>query len=317
MKCYIQLKKRNEKSPSLTLEYIPRNNLVANRYFNLLKHYIDQKIPVDQQQSYWNLALKKEQKEELIRELQHHCDFVNKQEQINMNFDIDYSIDQGLLNEIHSRFELYLKALHAKEIKVTQEQEIDGSLLQINLLVHKIENFHAIERQIKERGKNGVDANFGFRFENDTYFDLESHDFDHFTEDRPFGSMNCGYNTTGKNLLHCMHDNDLDIVKTFGVSPQKTFSTEAFFWFGNSIDGDHCMEKFYRWWDQHDLSQYGYRKYDRQNSVGMIPLADLVEPDAFRNKSHWEKLLVLNQYNGVDSVYLEEVPSYQNTHSTL
>jgi len=302
---YVTLKKRDLNSPDLMLKYTPRDNLVANKYFKLIKDYIDRGIPVDQKLSYWNIILKREQKEELIRDLQLHCNFVNQQDQIDMAYSIDYSIDQVLLNEIHGKFEHYLKALHAREIVVTDEPEVHSSLLQINLIVHKIENFHAIEKQIQERGHNGVDANFGFRFENDIIYELKNHDYDHFTEERPFGSMNCGYNTTGKNLQHCMHNNDLEIVRNQAVSPQKTFSTEAFFWFGNSIDGEQSSKLFFEWWDTNNISQYGYKKYDRKNSIGMIPLADLVMPREFQDKDHWGRLKILNLYCGLEKVTYE------------
>jgi len=62
-----------------------------------------------------------------------------------MGYLIDYSIDQVLLNEIHTKFERYLKALNAIEI-ITQEPEVRSLLLQINLIIHKIENFHSIEK---------------------------------------------------------------------------------------------------------------------------------------------------------------------------
>ena len=297
----IHLRPRTSGVAPLVLEFRPRKNLVADKYFSQIKDFLLKDKQVDKELSYWNFALDREQKEEYVREFQRNLEILKIEPQIEMDYQVSYDDHQSLLNEIHDKFEYYLKRLNGQQMKTKHFNTITDALNQINLYIHKIENFNLTASQL-ERDKNFVSCAFGFRFEQDIFHALENHDYDHFTMERPFGTMLSGYNTTGKNLIHVANDNDLELVKQNKVSPQKTFSTEAYFWFGRDIDATQEYERIYRWWDENEVSKYGYKKYDRMNSLGMLPLADMIEPDIFKNKTHWEKVSVLNQYDGISQV---------------
>jgi len=295
---------RSSDVESLRLIYVPRKNLVAVKYFELLEKFLAAGKVLDRELSYWNFFLEPQQKQELVSALRHNLAVLKLEPALQMDHPVSVEDSQDHLNTIHDKFEYNLKRINHGELVVRHHDEVVAALLQVNLLIHKIENYNSIQNQIIERGRDFVDCAFGYRFESDEFFSLEDHDYDHFTMERPFGSLSCGYNTTGKNLIHVMNDNDLELVRLRKVSPQRTYSTEGFFWFGPSIDPTHEYERFYKWFDANGVQKYGYEKYDRKNSIGMIPLADLEEPVAFQGRSHWEKLLILNRYVGIGGVRL-------------
>lgn len=306
MKLQIFLSPRTPQYDPLVLEYQPLNHSVSRKYFSLLTQFCQRGEKVDKDLSYWNFLLESEQKRELVDSLQWNLDELRKDPRIKMSYRVSVDDDQIKLNEIHERFEYYLKKINAGHYHPVPDDSIYAALLQINLLIHQIENFHRIEQQIEVRGKDYVDCAFGFCFENDEFLNLEDADFDLFSLGRPFGSLSCGYNTSGKNLIHIMNDHDIELVRQGKVTPQRTFSTEGYVWFGPDIEETAERRRLDDWWDCHRIDQYGYSRQDKKNALGLIPLAELLEPEEFQGKSRWDKLMIINRYGGVKDVRVVE-----------
>lgn len=305
MKIRITLGHKN-KIETLAIDFQAESHGMAKKFTALLARFNLMNRRIDLDQSYWNFHLNPEYIYEFVRLLQCHMDSLSGREpEIQFPYKIDESIDQSLLNIIHDSFEKYLSLVLANKIQPVDRGQTNLDLTQVNLLIHKIENFHRLQRDVRSgRPKENITCTFGYRFENDEFQRLQPEDFEHFVTDFSFGDMFCGYNTTGKSFAHCMHDNDIELVSKKGVRPQRTYSTEGFFWFGPRVRSEVEMGRIKSWWDRENISQYGYRFDDKENAYGLIRVAKMIEPSEFQGKSHWEKLLILDRYNLINSAEL-------------
>lgn len=272
---------------------------MAKKYVELVKRFKARGSKIDDLNSYWNFHLGEDSLLSLTQELQSRIDCLKPEPEIPMPYQVDTNVTQDQLNAIHGDFEKYLNLVNQGRLIPTNTMAAIENLLQINLLVHKIENYFRLKREVEAGNKEYISCNFGYRFENDEFFQLEDRDFDCFSAGSEFGDLFCGYNTTGKSFVHCYYDGDLELVRSKGVRPQRTFSTEGFLHFGPRASGEELMEKLRVWWKENGIDQHGYQFDDKRNAYGLIRLGRLIEPDEFKGKTHWEKLQFLDQFDGV------------------
>lgn len=296
----------DSKPDTLPIDFHVESHPMAAKFTSLLQSFNERGRRVDPDHSYWNFHLNPEYIYDFVARLRGHMKSLTEREpEIQFPHVIDENIDQNQLNVIHDSFEKHLNLVLSDAIKTVDRSKSILDLTQVNLTVHKIENFHRLQREVRSgRPKDNITCTFGYRFENDEFERLKPEDFDHFVTDFSFGDMFCGYNTTGKSFVHCMHDKDIELVAKKGVRPQRTYSTEGFFWFGPEIAKDVEMGRIRKWWAENNIDQYGYRLGDKENAFGLIRVAKMIEPPEFAGKSHWDKLIVLDRFNMVKEAQL-------------
>ena len=313
----VELKRRKksgeapgEDPGTYTFRFQLEKHRMALKYVELVKGFKSRGARIDDLNSYWNFHLGAESIEGLAAELQRRIDSLKAEPEIPMPYQVDTSVTQEELNAIHGDFEKFLNLVNQEKLIPRTGLKTAEALLQINLLVHKIENHHRLRREGEAGRRDYISCNFGFRFENDQFFQLEEQDFECFEASSEFGDLFCGYNTTGKSFVHCYYDGDIELVRSRGVRPQRTFSTEGFVHFGTQASGVELKDKLRVWWAEHNIEQYGYSFDDKRNAYGLIRLGRLIEPSEFRGKSHWEKLQFLDRFDGVvDCRIVDEVSS--------
>lgn len=294
----IELKPRRG-ATGFTFRFQLEKHHMAKKYVELVKGFKSRSSKIDELNSYWNFHLGEDSLLSLTQELQMRIDGLKPEPEILMRYHVNTGVTQDQLNAIHGDFEKYLNMVNHKKLIPKNTMAAIENLLQINLLVHKIENYFRLKREVEAGNREYISCNFGYRFENDEFFQLEDRDYDCFSAGSEFGDLYCGYNTTGKSFVHCYYDGDLELVRSKGVRPQRTYSTEGFLHFGPRASGEELMEKLRGWWNENGFDQYGYRFDDKRNAYGLIRLGRLVEPDEFKGKTHWEKLQFLDQFDGV------------------
>lgn len=286
---------------SLELDFAIEPNPMAQKYAELVDSFVSRGILIDPLNSYWNFHISESWAQSLANQLQERIDQLKGEPDISMDFKVTSEITQNELNVIHSAFEKHLVLVNNRTIVPKGGLKATEALLQINLLVHRIENFRLLRRWLQEGKQNFLPCSMGFRFFQDQFFQLEESDFDCFEAGCNFGDLFCGYNTTGKNFFHCMNDGDIELARSGGVRPQRTFSTEGFIHFGPQATRESALERLRHWWTENNLESYGYKFSDKRNALGLIRVGRLVEPAEFVGKSHWQKLLVIDQFDCVSA----------------
>lgn len=148
--------------------------------------------------------------------------------------DIPVIIDRPTLNRIHEAFHV----AERENIEVLQAMnperllEIQALLKKLNEIIHLIENvddgndlycvFEIAPRSQFEHFTNGTVK---------PRIELEQNLRKHWRHSSCESdiSLTCGYATVGKNLTHCINDNDVELVRQGLVSPQLYVGTETLF----------------------------------------------------------------------------------------
>ena len=149
--------------------------------------------------------------------------------------DIPDTLDRDTLNRIHEGFHVVEEVYIAEEVEDNsrdkERQPIRTLLKDVNFLVHQLENalfgikkaaftvFHIGEYNISDR----VILNSELRKM-----------FVHKTMPHRV-TLHVGYATIGKNLLHAVSDNDVELVKHGNLRPQLSLSTETI-WNWNPVN---------------------------------------------------------------------------------
>lgn len=119
-----------------------------------------------------------------------------------------------LLNYLHLQFHKFAEQNLSKDY---------NPIIELNPLIHNIEAM-----------LQGGPMSCGFHLEWDyseslpRVINIEDMSwYRYWASSRKFGDMTLGYHTVGKNLWMCYKDNDIDLVRTGMVRPQKTISSEV------------------------------------------------------------------------------------------
>jgi hypothetical protein len=182
---------------------------LSEEYHRISDNQWIQKAPTDTIDSLW------ERMKILVDEL--NTGNYGQTEYLTMPAKFDPSIDHSeLLNYLHLQFHKFTE----------QKQEYSPDytpLPELNLIIHSVESvlqdgpmscgFH-LEWYYPPTAPRLVDI------EDMNWYQL-------WTSTREFGDMTLGYHTVGKNLWMCYKDNDVDLVRSGMVRPQKTISSEV------------------------------------------------------------------------------------------
>lgn len=184
------------------------------------------------------------------------------------------NISFDLLNKLHFEFENFGERFKKGDAGVRGKiASVYGPFCQLN------DQIHASEGALSNRHRTLEEAWWSLHcsFLPDLYAELENSMYEEFTLDWDFGTMFMGYHTLGKDILAAFWNNDMDLFARDEIRPQRISSSEIFLFLGPQSRGH--LENLNRWWDEKDISQFGFVKNDPRNSIGYIPVADLVRHD--------------------------------------
>ena len=194
--------------------------------------------------------------------------------QLSMPAEFDPNVDHSeLLNYLHLQFH-----------KFADESTEYTPLSELNLIIHKIES-------ILQNKKTAC----GFHLEWDysllvpRVIDIEDMEwYQHWNTDSQFGDMTLGYHTIGKNLWMCYQDNDIGLVKSGMMSPQRTISSEINLLFHTrsrqrQFNGHSSIKKnnfllMCKWMENNNLTQYIDMSKPYNCAIGQPLLGKLVGP---------------------------------------
>lgn len=286
-----------EDSKSLvSLKYkIYQDKSIANTFFNSIKDFLVTTPNVTCGYTSANgLRYSKQDITLLLKKLQRNIILLNRNSHI---FDLK-KIDEDLLknvtktnlhqvlNLLHEDFEQNMNDLQVKYPKVSTIAGYSDRYLQIceflntiNNTIHELEGtFHNYLNLINKQNYGGFYSTC--LIDNDGWtgsrVNLTNQDYNEFSLEQFFGQLVMGYDTTGKNLLHAYWTNDLKIIKEHKITPQTSFSSNVLLYFkSNSLTSESVYNGFCQWYEQKQISQYGYSKKIANESLGNITIGQL------------------------------------------
>ena len=285
-----------DKKSLISLKYqIDQNKTIANAFFEHIKYFLATSHNVQCGYTSANGLLYSEKDIELLlKKLKINIFLFNKNAYIfdltKMKLKLFNNLNVANLNQVlnlfHEDFEENMNNLQLKYSKVSTIAEYRSYYLKISEILNTINNaIHEIEgafqnyiNLVRYKDYSGfystclIDDNgwTGPRV------NLTSQDFANFTLEQFFGQLVMGYDTTGKNLLHAYWTNDLKIVQEQKITPQTSFSSNILLYFkSHNLSSDSVYQDFSRWYDEHNIAQYGYSKNISDESLGNITIGRL------------------------------------------
>jgi hypothetical protein len=255
-----------------TLRYQIVNSPIADAWWNIVEgalsasncHVSDnqwiQKAPSDTIDLLWGRM------KTLVDEL--NTGHYEKMPQLVMPAEFELNVNYSeLLNYLHLQFHKFTDN--------SEQKTAYTPLSELNLIIHKIE---AVLQN------KSMACGFHLEWEYSPtalkLVNIENMDwYQHWTLDGRFGDMTLGYHTIGKNLWMCYRDNDVNLVQTGMVRPQKTISSEVNLLFGNRIQHNNTNRNFLRmckWMEDNNLNQYVDMTKPYNRAVGQPLLGKLV-----------------------------------------
>ena len=292
---YFAFQFKDAKSLTSLKYQIDENRSIANTFFENIKEFLE--IAPDAECRYTaanGLRYSQRDLEFLIEKLKFNVMLFNKKSHVFRLMQIDEKLLQldlnsnlnELLNLLHGDFEANMNDLQLKYPKLSTIPDyrdiylhLSEVLNTINNTIHEIEgtfnNYHNLNKQqyyegfystclMDNRGWTGPEI------------ELKNEDYNEFTLEQFFGQLSIGYNTTGKNLIHAYWTNDLKVVKERKITPQTSCTSNVLLYFKSSdTTSKELYDKFVKWYDRHNLSQYGYSKTISTQALGNITLGKL------------------------------------------
>lgn len=207
---------------------------------------------------------------------------------IEMPDEFDHTIDnQPLLNFLHYEFHRFEEAVANQRIGVAYTYD---PLMILNVEIHKL------EKMVKMFDPNGKDSNPNNILMNCTFFfngdrqklpqpgvstiPVKPEWYPYWNHDYDYGDMVLGYHTVGKNIMHCWHDNDTDLIKKDMLRPQKQIGNEVLLMFrGYPVttgEAEHHVTLIHKWIKDNNLESYVDLSLPEHNVSGQ-PLLGKIE----------------------------------------
>jgi hypothetical protein len=243
-----------------TLRYQLVDNPVADVWYNIVEGALStsnchiasnqwiQKAPNDSIDSLWCRM------KTLVDDL--NTGRYGQMTQLFMPAKFDPNVDHSdLLNYLHLQFHKFGEQgqNHSKD---------NNPLIELNFIIHNIES-------VLQNGPMscGFHLEWSYSTTIPRVIDIEDMNlYKCWTLSRKFGDMTLGYHTIGKNLWMCYKDNDVDLVKSGMVRPQRTISSEVNLIFRGDVrrrwkDVHHTAKnndflRMCKWMESNNLTQY-------------------------------------------------------------
>jgi len=244
----------------------------------------------------WGMYADSSKQSKLIDKLNYHIEEFNRltRDDMEIPYRVDGDLTRDVLNKIHDQFDYYYYKIVAMSRNtsngIDSGQNMDRPsgvpkhLHQINSHVHMLESIMDVDRYLQDGCVCAWYTMGFFRGFNYDYYKqpLQESDYDLFTLEESFGSVYLGYGRAGKCLFDIYESNDLAVLeKGYTARPAASVAAAFISLFGNYYKShEDQLERFYDWWDRNNISQFGYKKHDKYNTLGRIKVGSL-EPNQF------------------------------------
>lgn len=260
----------------LSLFYKPRETSIGRKYFDALVE--GQSLTILNQNRLHNFPGSSFDRHSIPEQLNQCIDAINGYAPGIITLRAAAQMTQDHLNRLHYYFEILRgTVLNPPEFWLRAPVHVQAALKQLNLLIHRFEDFERSEQRLRE----GLPpkAHMVLGFEERPRYRLADEDYLQCTKQLRFGAWYLAYCEVGKPLWDVFQDKD-DVIKDADIRPLHYYSAEGHIEFGASMpDDEHerLMAPFWRWWDENEakLANLGFKKGDPKNAIGMIPVADL------------------------------------------
>jgi hypothetical protein len=314
---YLKIKLKSSIHPFRNTEMFFKldNTDIANRYQLNIQHAINELAKPCHVS--WGMYASKKFFPHIQKSINKSIAFFNKKNPLGKVIEqqVEDNTSHEQLNFIHSKFEEYANLfldVNMQKSNVSMKQSIKNKITfhlnNINNCVHTLESVIGINSTsdyVSGWLTFSVCKENGYTFNEK----LKEDDFDLFTMGSQFGWLFLGYATTGKSLYHIMKDDNLDLLQAGAMaSPQVSFSTNTLALFG-SMSKQHQteMELFNNWWDENNISELGYQKNDKHNSIGYIKIGEFVPTEKLKNKTEKEIVDFYTEFSKVNDVSLTSI----------
>lgn len=260
----------------LSLYYRPRDTSIGRKYFDALVE--GQSLTILNQNRLHNFPGGPFDRYTISEQLNQCIDAINQYAPGIITLRAESQMSQDHLNRLHYYFEILRgTVLDPPEFWLRAPAYVQAALKQLNLLIHRFEDYERSEQRLRE----GLPpkAHMVLGFEERPRYRLADEDYLHCTKQLTFGAWYLAYCEVGKPLWDVFQDRD-DVIKEADIRPLHYYSAEGHIEFGATMsDEEHArlMAPFWKWWDENaaKLSRLGFEKGDPKNAIGIIPVADL------------------------------------------
>ncbi|MEM8719139.1 MAG: hypothetical protein AAGE84_07495 [Cyanobacteria bacterium P01_G01_bin.39] len=292
---YFDFRFENENS-LVSLKYqIDQNKTIANTFFEHIKSFLATSSNIESGYTAANgLRYSQSDIDSLLEKLKVNIFSLNKYAHFfdlkKMNMELFSDLTKANLNQVlnlfHEDFEHNMNDLQLKYPKVSTVAKYRDRYLRISEILNTINNtIHEIEGTFYNYINLVQNKNYAGYYSTCLIDDhgwtgprinLTSQDFAEFTLEQFFGQLVIGYDTTGKNLLHAYWTNDLKIIQEGKITPQTAFGSNVLLYFkSRNLSSDSIYQSFNKWYDEHNIAQYGYSKNISDESLGNITIGRL------------------------------------------
>lgn len=255
-----------------SLSYKIVDTPVSRIWLDITKKHIEYSSPIPKKSQWFNIFPSEEKIVSLINELMNLIDQINNKKifKEKLYFKFNNETLQENLNYLHLQFH---------RLEETQESN-DFILGEFNVKIHEIETALYVRR--KPDTKN---VSAGFYLFNPailkSYVEISDPSlYTFWSNPGTSGSLVLGYHTVGKNIFHCCLNNDIELVKSKMVRPQKNISTEIMLYFSSITEDSESKLKSYKeltynWIKENQLEEFIDMSLPENNLFGWPTLGEI------------------------------------------
>jgi|TARA_R110001606_G_scaffold33786_8_gene100552 cytidyltransferase-like protein len=246
---------------------------IARKWLHELEEFIEYNAWVDDPERFYNFPNSKYTESYVRKELNKTVQTINK---YSPNLVDTYvgKPDQDRLNYLHHIFEEYhglYDQQQSNKFFRTAPEEVKLALRNLNILIHRYESLGDIPRLV------------GTWYGKPQRKELAQDDFNQFTLAETWGTMYINYCEVGKTLFDLYHDND-QYIDPIAFKPLAHYSMDFTVRFTDK-DRSYYQKLEEEVWNYHDkhidfFAQQGYSPRSPRLSLGLIPVAQLVERES-------------------------------------
>jgi len=277
-------------SDEISLHYNIASTPIAQKYFEAMQEVELQGYGIKDKDRFYNFPHCHKNEAWMVEEMNQCINVINTYAPGSIVEHAHIKMNQGHMNVLHRYFEMYRGGvLTPKDFFTNAPQTVKRALEDYNLLIHRYEDFARKKRfplNILPWPANRR-ATLAFNPPRPRY-PLADEDYQHFSTQTPFGSLQFDYCEVGKSLLD-VFDNKDDIVGDDNIRPLRYYSADTIMRFRspyvfpfiyavlNWLHRTIRHKQFKIWWKKHaeKLADLGFIWGDPKNSIGYITVAHL------------------------------------------
>jgi len=195
--------------------------------------------------------------------------YVQLDGKIEMPEEFDHNVNnQPLLNFLHYEFHRFEEAVASQRVGKAYTYD---PLMILNVEIHKLEKMVKMftpGSDVLNTDKILMTCTFFLTTNNRKLLPNPDVDkiaikpewYPYWNHSHDYGDMLLGYHTVGKNIMHCWHDNDTDLIKKDMIRPQRYIGNEVLIMFRGTPrspnEAEHHVTLIHKWIKDNGLEQY-------------------------------------------------------------